>query len=332
MRCEVLAAVTALCLLACEREAPTPRTHAASPRPAGTSQPTRTSSLDALPAGTSEVTRTPSGYTVIARDARPFDVLAALGDTAGFRAERGAGAPEGAPLSLALESVPLEHALAAILAGLPHHVHHEFADGDLSPERPFEGRAVVLTRVTVGALLDPGRAPETAAAPEGPGRLGPPPPAEPGRRGKRAERQEDPERARLREEAEARERERAAKIERQWNDPRASVRLEAVELMEPESEDRERLEALLRDDPSAELRIAAAEALAEGDAFAVMEGLLAGLEDPDPAVVAAVVRGLEDVYAEAPNPRIRERVAELRQHRDPSVREAVDEFEEWIEE
>ena len=119
---------------------------------------------------------------------------------------------------------------------------------------------------------------------------------------------------------------------RQWNDPRASVRLEAIERMDPEGEDRARLETLLREDESPEVRIAAAEALAEGDAFQVMEPLLGALGDPDPSVVAAAVRGLEDVYADAPNPRIRERVAELREHRDPGVREAVANFEEWIEE
>jgi hypothetical protein len=281
-----------------------------------------------------QVTRSGAGFTVLAHHAPPFEALAALGEAAGFRAERGAGAPEGAPLLLALESASLEDALAAILAGIPYHVHYEFADGDLSPTRPFEGRGVVLARVGGGESAA-GAPPATAVpapAPFDPGRRGPPPRAEGRRLGKRPGRDDDPDRARQREEAAARERERATKIARQWDDPREDMRLEAVELMEPEGEDRARLETLLQDDPSPEVRIAAAETLADGDAFEVMEGLLAALRDPDPGVVAAVVRGLEDVYGDAPSPHIRERVLELRDHRDPGVREAVAAFEEWIEE
>ena len=54
------------------------------------------------------------------------------------------------------------------------------------------------------------------------------------------------------------------------------------------------------------MRVAAAERLADGDPFEVVDSLLAALADPEPEVVAAAVRSLEDVYAEAPNPRIRE--------------------------
>jgi hypothetical protein len=70
--------------------------------------------------------------------------------------------------------------------------------------------------------------------------------------------------------------------------------------------------------------------LAEGDAFGVTEPLLAALEDRDPAVVLAAVRSLEDVYDAVPNPRIRERIAALREHQDANVRSAVADFEEWI--
>jgi hypothetical protein len=340
VRRSALAAVTVLCLVACDGEArpPAPATPAAPPAASPQARadareiPDLSAAL-ALAEGAVQVTRGGAGWTVRAHGASPFEVLTALGDAAGFRAERSPGAPEGAPLTIALEDAPLENALAAILAGLPHHVHYEFADGDLSPARPFAGREVVLARVRVGALAAPSAAATAARPPVDPGRRGPPPIAQRLRGAKGAVRENDPERARMREEADARESERAEQIARQWNDPRADVRLEAVELMAPEAEeDRGRLETLLADDPSPEVRAAAAETLAEGDAFEVMEKLLAALGDPDPSVVAAVVRGLEDVYDEAPNPRIRERVAELREHRDPSVREAVQAFEEWIEE
>ena len=329
-------AVAFLCLLGCEVEAPQPATPPVPPAlaarraaPAG-----RPEAALALPEGAVRVTRSGAGFSVLAHHAPPFEALAALGEAAGFRTELGAGAPEAAPLLLALESAPLEDALAEILAGIPYHVHYEFADGDLSPKRPFEGREVVLTRVGVGELASAGAPPPTAVLPRGPvdpGRRGPPPRAEGSRFGKRPDR-DDPERARQREEAAARERERAEKVARQWDDPREDARLEAVELMEPEGEDLARLETLLQGDPSPEVRVAAAETLADGEAFEVMDGLLAALGDSDPGVVAAVVRGLEDVYGDAPSPRIRERVLELREHRDPGVREAVAAFEEWIEE
>jgi HEAT repeat protein len=102
--------------------------------------------------------------------------------------------------------------------------------------------------------------------------------------------------------------------------------------MDPEGADRALLERMLRDDASAEVRQAAAESLAEGNAFEVTPPLLGALADPDPGVVAAAVRGLEDVYDEAPDPRIRQKIAGLREHRDADVREAVEEFESWVEE
>ena len=119
---------------------------------------------------------------------------------------------------------------------------------------------------------------------------------------------------------------------RDAEDPDADVRLGAVESMEPDAGDRTRLERMLRDDPSPEVRAAAAEQLAEGDPFDATASLLGALADADPAVVEAAVRALEDVYDEAPDPRIRESIGVLREHRDADVREAVEEFEGWIEE
>jgi hypothetical protein len=271
------------------------------------------------------VTRSGSRYSVLANGAPPFDSLEALAEVAGFRAERGAAAPAETPVVLRLEGVTLERAVAAILAGLPHHVHYEHAD-------PAAGGPVFLARVRVGELASAAEAALGRAAPgrAAPGRPGPPP--EPREHGsKRGEPGQSGE-ADLRENQDVRERERAELVARQWNDPRADLRLDAVERMEPEGGEREKLETLLRDDPSPEVRSAAAEVLSEGDAFEVMESLLGALGDADPGVVAAAVLGLEDVYADAPNPRIRERVAELREHRDAGVREAVAGFEDWIEE
>ena len=125
------------------------------------------------------------------------------------------------------------------------------------------------------------------------------------------------------------EAERRAAVDRDWEDPRDSVRLETIEQMEPDL-DRDKLAKLLAADPSADVRAAAAELLAEGDVFGVTDPLLGALEDRDPTVVLSAVRSLEDVYDSVPDPRIRERIAALRAHSDANVRAAVADFEEWI--
>lgn len=288
------------------------------PRPTSApAPPPRAAEPAPLPeAGGVRVSRSGDRYTVLASGAAPADVLAELSVAAGFRVEQGDEAPA-APLRLALQDVPLERALAAILPGVAYQVHYEFADGDPSPERPLGERPVVLTRVSVGERPQRGEAEPGAAVPAA--RT-----AEPGER--------DEEREQQRAEREARDRERALALDRDSRDPRASVRLEAIEQMEPDGDDRLRLAALLREDTVPEVRVAAAERLGDGDPFEVVDSLLEALADPEPEVVAAAVRSLEDVYAEAPDPRIRVAVTALREHRDAGVREAVARFEEWLDE
>jgi len=319
------AALVLSALLGCGERAPDPAPPRETPPAARHPAP-----APALPqAGEIRASRQGERYTLLASEVAPHAALAELSVLAGFRVEPAENElPEGA-LRLELREATLDEALRAILRGVPYHVHFEFADGDLSPARSFAGRPIVLSRVTIGDLSTraPGaggealvtRAPHERAL------------AEP--TGGAESREGDGARERLRDEAESRERERAAAVERDWRDARAGVRLEAIEQMEPDGEDdRMRLATLLRDDPSAEVRAAAAERLAEGNPFAVTESLLGALEDLDPEVVAQAVSGLEDVYAEAPDPRIRERVTALRQHRDAGVREAVASFEEWLDE
>jgi hypothetical protein len=310
----VAALVAAGLLASCDRpEAPAARTDA----PAATSAPEL-----ALPAaGETRVERRGERYAVAASEATPEAALTELSLRAGFRLERGSGPLPDAPRTLWLHDVSLERAVAAILAGVPHHVHYEFVDGDLDPTRAFAGRPVALTRVTLGAL-----APSEAGEPEGvpraragDAREAPGSDRETSARGLRDAR------------AGAGERADDEALAREARDPDPDVRLEAIEAMDPDG-DRAQLERMLRDDPSGEVRAAAAELLGEADAFAATPGLLAALADPEPAVVESAVRALEDVYDEAPDPRIREGVALLREHRDADVRAAVEEFESWIEE
>jgi HEAT repeats len=251
-------------------------------------------------------------YRVVARGAPRFQVLQELARAAGFEIEIGAGDPS--PLHLIevdLDGVRAEEALAEILGNVPRQLHYE-------PAAPGAD-AARLARVTVGLEL-PGRV--AAAAP--------PPPPEPGSTGL----VHHPRGTRRGAERALSEEDRLAEIEAKRHASDPADRARAAELMEPE-QDLPALLAFLADDPSGEVRARAAESLAdvpEGEsAFRVREGLLGALRDPDPAVVAAAVTSLEDLYDVLPDPRIRARVLALGRRGDPRVRAAVDSFREWTE-
>jgi hypothetical protein len=258
--------------------------------PAPPARPAPPPAIELPPPGEARAVGSGGRYAFASNGATVADALDALAAEARF-AVQGEPGGDGAPgTRLELRDASALDALRAILAGEAFVAHFE---------RDAQG-AVTLARVTLGAA-----APAAEAAP---------PAAEPAA-------DAPPE--------DAEDAERRAAIERDWQDARDSVRLEAIDAMEPDA-DVEKLGAMVRADPSAEVRAAAAEVLSEGDAFAVTEPLLAALDDRDPAVVLAAVRSLEDVYDAVPNPRIRERIAGLREHQDASVRSAVSDFEEWI--
>jgi hypothetical protein len=249
-------------------------------------------------------------YRVVARGAPRFQVLQELARAAGFEIEVGVGDPS--PLRLIevdLDGAAAEEALAEILGDVPRELHYE-------PAAPGTD-AARLARVTVG--LAPPVPIAAAAPPPAPGGEGLVPRSRRGRRGAaRPQSEED----------------RLAEIEAKRRSSDPADRARAAELMEPEQE-LPALLAYLADDPSGEVRARAAESLAdvpEGErAFRVREGLLGALRDPDPAVVAAAVTSLEDLYDVLPDPRIRARVLALGGRGDPRVRAAVDSFREWTE-
>jgi hypothetical protein len=250
-------------------------------------------------------------YRVVARGAPRFQVLQELARTAGFEIEVGTGDPSPLRLiELDLDGAGAEEALAEILGDVPRELHYE-------PAAPGAD-AARLARVTVGLPPPVPIASATVPPPE-PGGEGLVLHPRRGRRGAgRAQSEED----------------RLAEIEAKRRSSDPADRARAAELMEPEQE----LPALLTylaDDPSGEVRARAAESLAdvpEGErAFRVREGLLGALRDPDPAVVAAAVTSLEDLYDVLPDPRIRARVLALGGRGDPRVRAAVDSFREWTE-
>lgn len=327
MRGGALLTLLALAAACGEPRAAEPGSRASAPEPPAALE----RAAEPLPAaGLVRVARRGERYDVLASEAPPRAALTELAALAGFRIEPDSADLPAAPVRLELRDVRLEDALRAILRGVAYDAHYEHASRDAERDARLAAPRIALTRITLApsrSAAETARA-ERPAPPSAHGRErgGPAPPGE-------DDRLQDAERERLRAEAEAVERERAEAVERDWRDARTGVRLEAIERMEPDAQaDRERLAVLLRDDPSAEVRMAAAERLAEGDPFAVSDTLLEALDDADPEVVASAVRGLEDVYAEAPDPRIRERVTALREHRDAEVREAVSDFEAWIDE
>lgn len=283
-----------------------------------------TGDLVAAP-GTTRVERRGDAYDVQVNGDSAWRAVEELSVVAGFRAERGHGDLPEDPVYLRLEGTDVDTALAAILRGVPHHVHYEFV-GEPVTAPPWPDRPVALRRVTVGSLWTPER------------RIGPPG-LEPGRgvpgfvRAARDEAALRPQRTselelEIRREPDARE----EILERALADDHPDVRAEAVALLEPEGDELEILAQRLALDESPEVRVAAAEALARGHGYRTTPRLLDALDDPDPSVVVAAISALEDAWADRPLPEVRERVAALRSHEDEAVREAAADFEAWIEE
>jgi hypothetical protein len=289
----------AACALACgsgdesKRATPAPVPEKPSARVAETPPPPP---IEMPPPGEARAVRSGERYSVLSNGARLADELDVLAAEARFEIE---GNPPDEVTQTELRDVSAIGALRAMLATVPFVAHFE----------PDPRGTPTLARVTLGAAEAP--APEPSFV-------------EP-----KAERAAAAREATADDAEEPAEAERRAAVERDWEDPRDSVRLEAIEQMEPDL-DRDKLVKLLGEDPSADVRSAAAELLAEGDAFGVTDPLLGALEDRDPTVVLSAVRSLEDVYDAVPDPRIRERIAALRAHSDASVRDAVADFEEWI--
>lgn len=277
------------------------------PEPADTADARESTPPAAASTPSLRVSRAQGGrLRVVARAAPRREVLEELARSAGFAVSADRAHLPARDLDLDLEAASVEEALELVLADVPRHLHYE-------PALPGRGEAT-LRRVTVGRLPDP----ESAVAAE----LEPPP----GERTSRsARRPGDPFPS---------ERERLAEIEaaRGSHDPEA--RAFAASLMRPEDE-LDALLAMLARDPDARVRASAASSLGDAEggeiAFRAGEALLAGLADPDPAVVAAAIGALEDVYDLIPDPRYRGRIAPLAGHADARVRAAAASFLEWTE-
>jgi hypothetical protein len=254
-------------------------------------------------------------FRVRARGAPRIKLLEEIARLARFAIVPGPGGAVPGRLDLELEGASVEEVLERILADVPHHLHYEAGAA--------EGGEVALRRLTVGALPPSAAAPPAAGTPRRAG----------ARSGKRPG-DERPGRAGGPEERARSEEERLAEIEAGRDSRFADERAAAAALMRAE-ENLPELLALLAEDPSAEVRGNAAAALGEAEggetAYRAADALLGALGDGDPAVVAAAVASLEELYDVIPDPRIRAGVEPLARHADPRVRAAVASFREWVE-
>jgi hypothetical protein len=248
----------------------------------------------ALPApGVAEIWRTARGWTALANRAPRFAVLRQVADAAGVGLEVAPDMmpPEGS-VTLRVADVPIETILQSVLEGVAYALHYE-------PDPST--RAPVLTRVALTGLAVGGDASAEQAtdglAPAHPGDETPP---------------------------------TIVSLDR-LRDPDPEIRASAAEWIPLEPGSFSTLADLLRNDPSAGVRAAAAATL--GDAMNKPEereaeaALLQALHDEDPEVVLAALGALESV-GDAGTAR---GLAFLLEHPTAEVRKAAADTIEWLE-
>jgi hypothetical protein len=270
-------------------------------------------SPDAAPAAAAESPRPPDGSVVVGSSAQGVSVAAqraplrsVLGELArecAFELQLAEGAAS-TLVTLRTADSRIEDVLADVLRGIPYSLDFGPGDGRRTP---------ALLRVRVGARAVP--APEHVARRSQPRR---PRDGSDGSRGLPAEEVE----RRAAQRRELRE-EMLVKLE----DPDPDIRAEAAAWIEPDLEGLALAERLLAEDPSAEVRAAAAGSLAGGDPVGAASVLLGALDDPDPRVVIAALDALEF----AGDASIVPALAPLLQHRDPEVRARTVEAIEFLE-
>jgi hypothetical protein len=231
-------------------------------------------------------------------------VLEELAREAGFELEL-AGLEERARVTLRARDARTEDVLAEALRGIPYSL--DFGSGP-------DGGVGALLRVRVGRPADD-RTKRVAEAP------GSPTPRDEADREPRVITTEEVERR------SARLEELQAEILAQVEDSDSATRAEAARWLQPDVEGLAVAERLLAEDPSPDVRAAAAESLADGDSVGAVSVLLGALDDPDPRVVMAALDALEF----AGDATIIPALSPLLQHRDVAVRERTIEAIEFLE-
>ena len=250
--------------------------------------------------------------TLFATQAPRLAILRRLGNSAGFRVVIGQ-IEDPQRLTIRATELPIEQVIAQILEDVSYELRYEVSDSDGTN---------ALTTVTVGDF----KTQQRRMARE--------------RRARFKERREERIAQRRDESTRGtsddrsprppisnRDREEAdAELIRRLEDPDPSVRIEALQDAPIEGVMANRVISLLAEDPSPEVRSAAAERLAMSDAGAALGGLLSALGDPDPAVVLAAIDALEFAGDESIAPQLEK----LGAHPNPAVRVAAVEAAEFL--
>jgi hypothetical protein len=251
--------------------------------------------------------------SVEAEDALALAVLERLGERAGFRVAARTDTPR--RVSLRLDGVTLEHAIAVILAETPYGIDYRYdaAKG-----------AHAIETVRVGSADSGSRSAALGEAERGLGeRLETRPPSLP----PAAEIEGPAEEGGAIDLAAFLARRRALEDDSGTDpevidallDPRDSVRAEAVGALETEGVDLQTAIAFAKADPSPRVRAAAVDALGEDGRYAAMQVVVKALDDPDPTVV---LRAIAVIESEG-DATLASRLEPLAQHRDDAVRARV---------
>jgi hypothetical protein len=264
-----------------------------------------------LPAGGIEVALTEHGVTVRAHQAPRHEVLKKLGEAARFAVVSGLVKQEIVLVSVDVVDRPVEEAIRAVMQQSPYELRY-----DLDPK---DRTRHVLSVVTMGNFKTVyGR-----------------------RRREFVQRARQKNEQRKREEAaltpEERERRRAEKkaalqrlaeqTNRDLDSEDPEVRAAAVANLRAEEDDLTRMAELLTRDPSAGVRVEAADQLGAIGTPGAINALLRSLADPEPDVVIAALEALRFAGDESIVPDLQS----LRQHPDPQVRAAVEQTIEFLQ-
>jgi hypothetical protein len=239
--------------------------------------------------------------SALANQAPRGAIVAALAEAVGFELVLGGEVDLSQPLTLHVESEPLELVLARSLAGVSHALVYE--------QDPASG-AQRLARLTLGL---PDAEPKLASAGD-----------RAGRRRERMRPELTPEQREAREERgrELREESLAKLVSFDAGERADGVKWLDVSSTEGFEAAKERLES----DEAPAVRAAAAEVLMESDVGAV-QPLLQALDDPDSRVVLAALEALEFVGDASTIPQL----APLLKHSDVEVRERTVEAIEFLQ-
>lgn len=238
--------------------------------------------------------------TLVAEGVARSALLQQLAESAGFRLEQ--ASVDWQPIDVEIQNASLAEALDLLLEGIPYSVGYEVAPGRAEH---------VVARVRVGrpeAPLEP-RSQTTAdrGKPKPTDRIASPAPT----------------RSTVAREVEPIDEEILTNLE----SPDPELRISGLSALGAEGEGLRVLAGVLEGDPDPDVRGTAAEELGYAGSFGAIEALLVGLDDPDPQVVVHVLEALETTADETLIPHLEPYL----EHRDPTVREAVESAIEYLE-